>query len=224
MQFQKCSDAQLWEAIKDDNTKAFDTLFDRYWSAIHSTAFSYLKDADASSEIVHDIFLKLWQNRKEFEIHSFRNYLCTAARYHVYKYLKAKKSNALVYIADYTAHNQQQSKNEGADALISQDLEEVVDRSLTQLPKRCREIFILSRKKHLSNEEIAIAFGISKRTVENQLTAALHFLRPILKYTTVMTFMFFQLLNNHHIGINKLGGTAQSTWHSGNKTLNFTSF
>jgi len=196
MQYHKCSDTELWTAIKDDSTKAFDTLFDRYWSAIHSTAFSYLKDADASSEIVHDIFLKLWQNRKEYEIHSFRSYLCTAARYHVYKYLKAKKSNALIYIADYEAHNQQQSKNEGSEAMISQDLEVAVDRSLNQLPKRCREIFILSRKKHLSNEEIATQFGISKRTVENQLTAALHFLRPIFKYATVIAFYFLNIFNN----------------------------
>lgn len=217
MLFQKCSDAQLWDAIKEDNTKAFDTLFDRYWSAIYSTAFSYLKDADTSSEIVHDIFLKIWQNRKEFEILSFKNYLCAAARYHVYKYLKAKNSNALVYIADYKEHNLQHSKNEGSEALMSQDLEETVDRSLNKLPKRCREIFILSRKKHLSNDEIAVAFGISKRTVENQLTAALHFLRPILKHTTVITFMIFQLLNNHNISLNKAGCTEHSSWPSEKK-------
>lgn len=191
MQFHKCSDAELWDAIADDNTKAFDTLFDRYWSAIHSTAYSYLKDADASSEIVHDIFLMLWQNRKETEIHSFRSYLCTAARYRVYKYLKAKKANALLYIADYSEHNLQQIKNEGSEAMLTQDFENVVDRSISHLPKRCREIFILSRKKHLSNDEIARQFGISKRTVENQLTAALQFLRPILKYTSMVIMMLF---------------------------------
>jgi RNA polymerase sigma-70 factor (family 1) len=191
MPYQKCSDVELWKAIKEDNTKAFDALFDRYWSAIHRTAFSYLKDADAASDIVHDIFLKLWQNRNEYEIHSFRSYLCTAARYHVYKYLKAKKLNGLVYVADYAAHNEQQIKNEGSEALMTQDFEHVVDHSLGQLPKRCREIFILSRKKHLSNDDIAKQFGISKRTVENQLTAALHFLRPILKYTSLIFIALF---------------------------------
>ena len=62
MLFEKYSDAELWSAIRDDNTKAFDALFERYWSAIHTTAFSYLNDADASAEIVQEIFLTLWQN------------------------------------------------------------------------------------------------------------------------------------------------------------------
>jgi len=52
---------------------------------------------------------------------------------------------------------------------------------LQQLPQRCREIFNMSRFQYLSNDEIARQLGISKRTVENQLTTALAHLRTNLK-------------------------------------------
>lgn len=86
-----CSDAELWSAICQDDKKAFDALFERYWTLLYNTAYAYLKDDDAASQIVHDIFLNLWQKRQVYEIQSFRSYLSTAARYHVYKVLKARK-------------------------------------------------------------------------------------------------------------------------------------
>lgn len=190
MSFEHFEDSELWSAIRRDNRRAFDTLFDRYWSAVHSTAFSYLHDTEAASDIVHDIFIKLWQNRNTYKINCFRSYLCTAARYHVYKVMKARKASALVYISDYTeAHSWQQSKNEGSEAIIGREMDAAVDRFLRHLPTRCREIFMLSRREQLSNEEIAVRFGISKRTVENQLTTALQVLRPLMNYIPLFLWL-----------------------------------
>ncbi|MEJ5963993.1 RNA polymerase sigma-70 factor [Pedobacter immunditicola] len=177
------SDLELLEAMKRDVHKAFDTLFNRYWSSLYGTAFYFLKDAAAAAEVVQDIFLRIWQKRHVYEIHCLKQYLESAARYHVYKQLKAKKSASLSYIADYEKiQPRQKSVNEGEEKLCRIELENTIDTSLKQLPKRCREIFILSRRKQLSNDEIARHLGISKRTVENQLTNALHFLRPIFRY------------------------------------------
>jgi RNA polymerase sigma-70 factor (family 1) len=187
MLLRKCTDSELWQAIALDNSKAFDLLFERYWTMVYGTAFSYLKDADASSQIVQDIFLNLWQKRKSYSIGCFKNYLRSAARYHVYKQLKSRKSTILVYVEDYDAVGAfQQSQNEGDENLRYQELQQVVDYSLSQLPKRCQQIFTLSRTDHLTNEEVSKQLGISKRTVENQLTTALQLLRSCLKYTVLL--------------------------------------
>ncbi|HEX8461907.1 MAG TPA: RNA polymerase sigma-70 factor [Segetibacter sp.] len=181
------SDSELWEAIKLDDKKAFDALFERYWSAIYSTAFSYLRDGDQCSEIVHDIFLKIWLRRGEYEILCFKSYLTAAAKYHVFKHLKACKLAKVIYIEDYKdISNLQQGTNCGEENITYSELTNSVETSLNSLPKRCREIFLLSRVNHLSNAEIAQQLGISKRTVENQLTTALHFLRSFLKNTAVI--------------------------------------
>lgn len=188
MPLEACPDAELWSAICQDDKKAFDALFERYWSLLYNTAYAYLKDEDAASQIVHDIFLNLWQKRQRYEIQSFKSYLTTAARYHVYKALKARKAANIVYVEDYAdLEHGGQSRNAGDDNIRSLELERAVQDSLGKLPKRCREIYSLSRTDQMSNAEIAEKLSISKRTVENQLTTALQYLRNALKFFPFQT-------------------------------------
>ena len=175
------SDNELWQAIKLDDKKAFDMLFERYWSAMYTSAYNYLRDSELSAEIVHDVFLNIWQKRKEFQIISLKNYLTSSTRYHVYKCLKERKASSIVYVENYNDEIGVQQENEGEERLNSAYLENSIQNYLLQLPKRCREIFLLSRMQHMTNDEIAAHFNISKRTVENQITIALKFLREHLK-------------------------------------------
>jgi RNA polymerase sigma-70 factor (ECF subfamily) len=71
--------------------------------------------------------------------------------------------------------------NQGEHRIKNQELLQELDRYLEKLPKRCQEIFYMSRMDNLSNQEIAGRLGISKRTVENQITKALKHLRSCLK-------------------------------------------
>ncbi|MGN8070379.1 RNA polymerase sigma factor [Mucilaginibacter sp. SG564] len=194
MHLNNCSDSELWEEVTRDNPKAFETLFERYWSVIYSTAFSYLRDRETCSEIVQDIFLNIWQKRNEFKISCLKNYLTSAARYHVYKKLKVKRSTAILYIENYDHVSTVNNVTDCVDENITYlELEKSVEISLNNLPKRCREIFLLSRRGNLTNDEIAQQLGISKRTVENQITTALKFLRSILKNTAIIILAIIKL-------------------------------
>ncbi len=176
------NDLELWELIKLDDEKAFACLFNRYSSRIYSKAYSYLKNAEACEQITHDIFITIWNNRKTLQIQSFKNYVTSAARYRVYKHISINKVIPIDYkenLENIQSYNN--SHNSGYSTLTYKDLEREVDGYLDSLPKRCREIFLLSRKYFLSNDEIASKLGISKRTVENQITHALKHLRISLK-------------------------------------------
>jgi RNA polymerase sigma-70 factor (ECF subfamily) len=48
---------------------------------------------------------------------------------------------------------------------------------IDQLPPRCKEIFIQNKFRKKKYKEIALDMGISIKTVENQMSKALHFLR-----------------------------------------------
>ena len=95
------TDTELWEAIKLNDKKAFDMLFERYWSVLYTSAYNYLRDTELSANIVHDIFVNIWEKRGVFEISSLKNYLTSAARYHVYKCLKERKRSAVLYVDHY---------------------------------------------------------------------------------------------------------------------------
>lgn len=183
MPFLSRTDNELWEAIKRSDKQAFDLLFERYWQIIYTTAFSYLSDREACSAITNDIFLNIWLKRETIDILSPKNYLTAAARYHVYKQLKVKKASKLMYIEDYDELiSFGKTANKGAEDIIDMELAEDVDQLLNKLPKRCREIFVMSRIESLTNSEIADKLSISKRTVENQITVALKYMRAHLKY------------------------------------------
>lgn len=180
------SDSDLLEYIRLDDEKAFTKLFYRYSSGIYRKAYSYLKDEEACEQIVHDIFLTLWNNRKTQQISSLKGYLTAAARYRVYKSISADKAAPIDYKADIELFSKGSVENKGLDNLTSKDLHSELHSYLENLPKRCREIFLMSRMQVLSNEEIAGKLGISKRSVENQITYALKYLRLSLKHISVL--------------------------------------
>jgi RNA polymerase sigma-70 factor (ECF subfamily) len=61
------------------------------------------------------------------------------------------------------------------------------------LPERRKEIFIKSRFEGLSIKEIAEKLKISHKTVENQLTDALKFIRTNLNRDNIPVILFFFL-------------------------------
>ena len=53
-------------------------------------------------------------------------------------------------------------------------------KAIDELPEKCREIFLMSKRDGYSNEEIADELGISIKTVKNQMTKAFSRLREAL--------------------------------------------
>lgn len=176
------TDNELWEAVRQKGcATAFSKLYDRYWSTIYTTSFSYLKNAEQSEEITHDIFVNLWRRRHSLDIQSFPAYLRASARYRVYKNLKSEYSSPIQYIAAWDQVEAPSVGNGGEERIRQDEMQNHVSQILEGLPARCQEIFRLSRKDHLTNDEIAARLGISKRSVENQLTRALKQIRVHLR-------------------------------------------
>ncbi len=171
------SDETLWIATQNNDYRAFHTLFNRYWKKLHSTVLHYINDSEIAEQVVQDVFVVLWKRREHLKIEKFASYIHVTARYHVFKELKAKKKTVISYVDDYQSYDDGATTNMGELRLDYKDFENQVGNFLSPLPKRCREIFWLSRVENLSNDEIAEKFGISKRSVENQITIALKHIR-----------------------------------------------
>jgi len=179
------SDEQLWEAVSlEDDAKAFTTLYDRHWLKIHATVAYYLKNTDEAEQALQEIFMTLWDRRKTLQIKSFKNYIFISARYYVFKVLKDRKQDPVIYLEalEYTKGT---VENIGHKKMELMHLEHRISAALATLPLRCQEIFRMSRMEHQTNDEIAARLGISKRTVENQLTRALRQLR--LSYSEIIS-------------------------------------
>jgi RNA polymerase sigma-70 factor (ECF subfamily) len=102
--------------------------------------------------------------------------------------VKNTRKNSLEYREDLE-YSVNVAMNDGELNIHYQDLQKSMDRELEELPRRCKEIFTLSRSEQLSNDEIDTRLDISTRTVENQLTHALRHLRLSMKHFLVL-FLF----------------------------------
>lgn len=171
------TDSNLWVNVASDSTRAFATLYNRHWIKLYSTVKYYLKDEFAAREVTQDVFVTLWTKRKSLDIKNFESYIHAAARYHVFTHLKKAKLNCVDYIDQFTECDSLTVYNTVDDKLGCNDLETEISDLLKSLPRRCAEIFLLSRMESFTNDEIAQKLNISKRTVENQITIALRHIR-----------------------------------------------
>jgi len=192
MTFNHLTDQELLQRVFLNDEQAFNELFERHWSKVYAVSLRYLKDEEIAKEITHDIFLNIWNKRNKLPINSFKSYVIAASSYHSIRKKQQMKAIPLSYVGDYANDdhfafsNQLRENNIGEDKISENEFNSGISAVLDGLPKRCREIYLLSRKENLSIAEISSKLNISKRTVENQLTVALKHLRTFLKHSSVL--------------------------------------
>ncbi|NQU51094.1 MAG: RNA polymerase sigma-70 factor [Bacteroidetes bacterium] len=176
----------LFEAIRNDDEKAFEELFHNYYGHLCLFASRILHDDISAEEIVQDFFVKLWEKRHQLSIEtSVKNYLFRSIKNHclnLIQHNKTKLRHAQSILSD--AKNNQPKE----DGFIEIDLAEKIETSIQSLPEKRREIFRLSREEGLKYREIAKKLNISIKTVETQMSLAIRTLREKLKnYNTFYT-------------------------------------
>ena len=167
------------EKMKAGDRESFNQVFRHYYSPMVRFCIRYVADSDIASEIVQDLFVKLWSNREKISFNtSFESYMLTSVR-----------NSAITYINKERAHNEahlrvfsEESDNtDPSETLQSNNLEESYRQILKDMPDKRREVFLASRYDGLKYSEIAEKLGISQKTVEAQMTAALKQLKDGLK-------------------------------------------
>jgi RNA polymerase sigma-70 factor (ECF subfamily) len=172
-------DAALILQLKNDDAEALKALFNRYYHPLKGYLFLLFKNESLAENIAQDIFVYLWENRSQIEIRtSVEAYLYSAGRYRGLNHLRNNKIHEIILQKVNQSSSIGFSPNQ---AMEMQELEAIIEESILSLPKRCQEIFRLSRFEELNYKEIAERLGISINTVENQMSIALKKLRKRLR-------------------------------------------
>ncbi len=155
---------------------AFEQAFKTHFKALHSYAFTIVKDDMAAEEIVQNIFLKIWERKQDLVLDSsVRAYLYKAVHNESLNVLKHKKIKTAYQV--HTLHQMKNETDNAAKKLLTGELEGKIRKALNELPEQCRTIFQLSRFEELKYQEIANHLGLSVKTIENQMGKALKLLR-----------------------------------------------
>lgn len=171
----------------------FRQLYRLHYAALHYASFRILGDSQAAEDVVHQVFLKLWEQRDRVKVsNNPGGYLRRSVINTSLNYLKKHRHlTPMDEIAEHDLVEETSCSTEQQQQAILEKLHLTVD----SLPPKCRLIFSLSRYEGLSNQEIADHLGVTRKTVENQLNKAFSRIRnslgPYLKY---LSFIFAVLV------------------------------
>ncbi|MCG8697521.1 MAG: RNA polymerase sigma-70 factor [Bacteroidales bacterium] len=166
----------------------YEELFRTHFVALCYFAAKYVSDNDTSKEIVHNVFISIWEKRNEFDFDKpAKSYLFTSVYNRCMNYIRDHKKfkstdeeNAIA-IAD---------SGEYQDKMETAELEVKIKSSINKLPAKCREVFMLNRFEDKKYAEIANQLNISIKTVEAQMSKALKILREELhEYLPLLLFL-----------------------------------
>ena len=140
----------------------------------------YVHQKEAAEEIVSDVFVKCWINRKSLtDIYNMDTYLFVAVKNQSLNYVKKYSHIRLVQIED-TNEIKFIKTFSPQEALEKKELLFKMEQSIEALPQQCRIIFRLIKEDGIKYKEVAEILNISPRTVQTQLFRAMRKLSLVL--------------------------------------------
>lgn len=172
---------------------SFEELFRMYFAPLCSFAQKYVQDQDEAKDIIHQVFIGLWQKKDEVDLStSLKSYLFTGVHNRCLNYIRDRKK--LVQFDAPQHESELGSYLDSRDHMEAIETEEKINRALDELPEKCREIFMMNRFDQLKYREIAEKLNLSVKTVETQMSRALKSLRS--KLSDLMVLMMVYLWQN----------------------------
>ena len=169
----------------------FEQLFRDYFTPLMAFTRKILVDEDDAREVVHQVFINLWEKRKELDLStSLKSYLFTSVHNRSLNLIRDRKKFSAEEVPEMAG------EWDVSVQIESMELEEKIKEAIDLLPEKCREVFELNRFEGLKYREIAEKLGISIKTVENQMSKALKILREQLaRYLTILLWLLLYTLN-----------------------------
>lgn len=185
------SDESLWQSCVDDDQRAFDLLFTRYFQGLCQYAGKYNLSSSMVEEVVADVFVNLWLKRKELKIQHIRPYLFQSTRNTALNFIK-KSYQPHFPIEDLS--EEISDKQWDADLEISySETEKELNKLVDQLPDQQRDVFRMRRIHGYSLEEISDILNISSKTVSNHLTQASKFINSHIRDISYLLIMLVNI-------------------------------
>lgn len=163
-----------------DKKRKFEQFFIVTFPKVKAFAWKILKSEEDAEDVAQDIFVKLWDNPDIWENkETWDSYIYTMARNQIYNFLK-HKSVELSYQEKLVQEDSPSFEFDIYDKLYAKELQLLIKLTLDTMPEQRKKIFVMSRQKGMSHQEIADNLQISIRTVERHVYLALQDLKKII--------------------------------------------
>ncbi|MBN9384048.1 MAG: sigma-70 family RNA polymerase sigma factor [Chitinophagaceae bacterium] len=184
------TDLQLLQSLRQSDEGAFTELYNRYWERLYRSAYRKLTDKEQAKEIVHDVLVDIWRRREDLSIEYLPAYLEKAVRFRTINYISRHQAPAFFDLFETALR----SPFEADSQINMQEFMRLLEAWIELLPEKRRRIFIKYYFENLSAREIAREMDLPLKTVQNNISLALQYLRNRFSHLLVL-----MILMSHNI-------------------------
>ena len=181
--------------LKTGDIRLFEEIYNIYYPVLYNYAANITKEQTSAEDVVSEVFLKLWEGRNTIVIEgSLKSYLFKSVYHQCLNLLKHTRVQDKY--RDFFHHHlplNEDGKEYPLSSVIENEIGDILQKTIQQLPEQCRKIFIMSRIDGMQHEEIARELNVSMNTVRTQIHRALKKLRVELKDFLPLLLPFINL-------------------------------
>ena len=176
--------------LKAGDESAYEFMIDAYDHQLCLYANSLLSDVLLVEDIVQNVYIKVWEKRHKLNPElSLKSFLFKSVYNDcITEFHKNKQSTALKrkYIEELDAFFEEKDRD-SLERLIK-----MVAHAIQELPPKCKQIFLLSKKEGLTHIEISEYLNLSPKTIERHITMAFSRIRKSVgSKTDIVLFVMF---------------------------------
>ncbi|MEM9327778.1 MAG: RNA polymerase sigma-70 factor [Bacteroidota bacterium] len=156
---------------KQDLRQAYEAHFDSLRNFLYYKA----GDIDLAEDLVQEVFIKIWEKRKEIRKETVKSLLFTMANN-----LLMNHFNHLKVVRNHEGESQREDRKEMNTPQFQMEETEFgerLQRVLDKIPEGSREVFLMNRLDKIKYDEIAVRLDISVKAVEKRMSKALSIIR-----------------------------------------------
>ena len=178
--------------LSNDHETALEELFNLYYPRLFRFSKSFLKLSEGIEDILQEVFIKIWDNRKKIRrTDTFNAYIFTISRNLLLNELRSR-------LSDQKARDAVMNQSVADEFLRLEDgdvqaLKEKVEEIMAHLPEGHRTYCDMSGQEGLSNRAIAEKMGVSEKNVEYHLSRAIKIMKEKLKDLGMFSLLYFYL-------------------------------
>jgi RNA polymerase sigma-70 factor (ECF subfamily) len=156
------------KSVCDENN--FKKIYDDHSEVIRNFIYYKCRDLQQAEDLTQDAFVKLWKNCAKVVFDKAKSFVMKVAQNAFYNEVDHKK----VILKYQQSSGVQKSYALSPDFLLEEkEFMIKLQRSISNLPEKEREVFLLSRKDKKTYREIADIVGITQKGVERRMHLAL---------------------------------------------------
>ncbi len=180
---------KLIEGINCKTKRAWEEFYKTYYVSLCNHVYRILLDEEIATDIVQEIFLKIWDSKLVFENErALISYLYRAGTNNSLKYLRSQNTEQERLKRWYDI--EQEMTEDDFSSVVREEVLRKLLLLIDQLPAERRKIILMSME-NMSGEEIAQKLGVTIHTVKQQKYRAYKFIIEQLGEHWIIALYFF---------------------------------